>query len=98
MGVDDLIDNEKEFPVGSVEGKKKLENVYLSRRAKKWMIVHHPHYFTYDVGGMTEGDAKRLVEELDKVIQDKIRGISSSEGNVMDAKEVREEIIDAKLK
>lgn len=92
MALDDITKQEK-YPIGEVSSDRKS----ISFDDDWWeaMALHYPHMFVWHPDNMKEGEIKLLISHLDDVILGEIKGTKVSEQQKREAKNAREELLEA---
>lgn len=100
MGLDDLLDDVEQYPVGSVSSRMKGENIPVSDDAWVQILCYNPSVAYTVLAFSSFGDtpsqqsvSKKLVQLLDKVVQDEVPGTSISDKERDHAEQQRDEII-----
>lgn len=100
MGLDDLLDDVEQYPVGSVSSRMKGENIPVTDDAWVQILCHNPSvaysvltFSSFSETPSKESVARKFVELLDKVVQDEVPGTSVSDKERDHAEQQRDEII-----
>lgn len=104
MGLDDLLDNVEEHPVGSVNSRMKGENIPVDDEAWLQILAHQPSvassvlaFSSFRGSPSKESVARKFVSLLDRVVEDDVSGTKVTDDQRDWAQSERDEIVDYHL-
>lgn len=92
MALDEFI-TEKEYPIGSIKSRKKVENITLDKDTWKFFVAHAPEWAESWVHDMERSEVKAIVKLMDSIIEEGIEGVSLSDEELDELESKRDAIV-----
>jgi hypothetical protein len=84
---------EKEYPIGSVKSRKKVENIKLNKAQWKHFAGYEPDWVSMFAADLEKTECKALVGLMDEIIEEGIEGVNLSDEELDRIEEERDNII-----
>lgn len=100
MDIEDFINQQKDYSIGNVKSKKDADDITLDRATWGHLLAADPVQAEFIAGhsGFDEQEIRFLVEILDTVAQNNVRGMNVADGTREDAETVRKRLIEEEIK
>lgn len=92
MALDEFI-TEKEYPIGSIKSRKKVENITLDKETWKFFVAHAPDWAESWAHDMERSEVKAIVKLMDSIIEEGIEGVSLSDEELDELESKRDAIV-----
>jgi hypothetical protein len=92
MALDEFI-TEKEYPIGSIKSRKKVENITLDKDKWRFFVAHAPEWPESWANDMERSEVKAIVKLMDSIIEEGLDGVALSDDELDKLEDTRDNIV-----